>query len=289
MKPRASHYLWVAPAALGILLLAAAPVAWTFWMSLRHRVPVFGIDEWLGLGNYAHLLRNPRFLHSFGVTLYFAAVSVSVELVLGLGLALLLREDFRGHAWMMGIALVPWIVPNAVAAKMWEWVFDAKFGVLNYLLARAGLIAEPRAWLGSPFWAIHAAILADVWKTTPFMALLLLAGLRSIPADLYRAAVVDGATPVQSFFRVTLPALRPMLLVALLFRTLDAFRCFDVIYILTGGGPANATETVSVYAYKILFHTLDFGYGSAIGFMIVLGAAAISAGFLMLLRESEAR
>lgn len=287
MRTDRGSYLWLAPAAAGIAFLAAAPLAQTAWMSLHRRFPVFGVDEWVGLDNYLFLLRNPRFLHSLGVTLYFSAVSVSIELILGLALALLLWEDFAGHAALLGLFLIPWIVPGAVAAKMWEWIFNPKFGLLNHVLVAAGLLSRPAVWLGSPFWAIHAAILADVWKTAPFMALLLLAGLRSIPAELYKAAQIDGASAAEAFRRVTLPCLRPMIVVALLFRTLDAFRVFDIIYVLTGGGPANTTETVSIYAYKVFFQTLDFGYGSAVSFAVFLGAAALCGGFLLAMREAR--
>lgn len=280
-----SAHLWVIPAAVGLAGLAVGPVLSTLWLSLHHRVPVFRIDEWVGLSNYAHLASNPRFLRSLGLTAYFTAVSVALELALGLGLALALWREFRGRSAAMAVALVPWIVPNAVSAKMWEWIFNAKFGVLNHLLAAAGLVERPVVWLGTPGLALHAAIVADAWKTAPFMALLLLAGLRSIPADLFRAAQIDGAGIVQTFLRVTLPGLRPMMLVAVLFRSLDAFRCFDVVWVLTGGGPANTTELLSIYAYKTMFTTLDFGLGSAISFVIFLGAAAISAVFLALLRE----
>src|SRR5262249_27797541 len=154
--------------------------------------PVFQLHAWAGLDNYRKLVFDPRFARSLGVTLYFTAASVAVELAAGLAAALALRGDFRGRAWAMGMLLLPWIVPSPVAARMWSWIFDAQFGVLNYLLIACGALRRPLAWLGRPWLALHAAILADAWKTTPFMALLLLAGLRSVPPGLERAARADG-------------------------------------------------------------------------------------------------
>jgi multiple sugar transport system permease protein len=163
---------------------------------------------------------------------------------------------------MRSIVLIPWAIPTVVSARMWEWLYHPDLGLLNYLL---GVQVN---WLGSPFWAMNAAILVDIWKTTPFVVLLVLAGLKGIPGDLYRAARVDGASCGTILLRITLPLLRPVILIVLVFRTLDAFRVFDSIYVLTGGGPANTTETLSIYAYKVLFQTLEFGYGSTISLAV---------------------
>src|SRR5262249_47212435 len=238
--------------------------------SLHHVMPVFGVNRWAGLANFAHLAADARFRRSLGTTLYFASVAVSLELLLGLGLALVLHRRFKGRGLARTAALVPWALPTVVAARLWEWIYNPDFGILNHLLQRAGLLAGPRSWLGDPFWALHAAILADVWKTTPFAALILLAGLAAIPPELERAAQVDGATPAAVFFRVTLPLLRPALAVTLLFRFLDSLRIFDAVYVLTGGGPADTTETLAVYVYKTLFQTLRFGYGSALAGAVFL-------------------
>jgi len=179
---------------------------------------------------------------------------------------------------MSSIVLIPWAIPTVVSAKMWEWLYNPDFGLLNYI------IGTKINWLGSPFWALNAAIFMDIWKTTPFVALLLLAGLKNIPLDLYQAAKVDGASPWYIFKRITLPLLTPVMLIVLIFRTLDAFRVFDAIYVLTGGGPANTTETLSIYAYKILFQTLQFGYGSTIALMVFLCVATITIFYVRFLR-----
>lgn len=263
-------YLLLCPA-LGVLaLLALIPILALLWLSLRHKVPSFGIDAFAGLNNYAVLFQTPRFWNSLGVTLYFAAVSVALEAVLGLGLALVLARRFPGAGWARALILLPWAIPTVVTAKLWDWMYHPDLGVVNYLLQTAGLATGPMNWLGTPTLAIHAAIIADVWKTTPFVVVLLLAGLAMIPPDLYRAAALDHASPWQTFRHVTLPLLRPVLLVVVLFRMIDALRAFDLLYVLTGGGPADSTETLSIYAYKILFQSLQFGYGSAIGVIMFL-------------------
>lgn len=283
-----SAWLWLAPAVGAILAFTLLPLAAAFWASLHRRMPTFGIDDWVGLENYLHLVQNPRFLHSLWTTLYFTAVSVALEFAVGLAMALFLWRDFRGHAWVLGLALSPWILPTPVSARIWEWAFNPQFGILNHLLLQAGLIREPVAWLASPAWAVHAAILAEVWKTVPFMALLLLAGLRNIPENLFRAAQVDGAGPWTTFREVTWPSLRPMAAVALLFRSLDSIRVFDVLYVMTGGGPANTTETLSIYAYKVLFLRLEFGYGAAIGMAMFALACLLVAAFAAFQRRGTA-
>jgi multiple sugar transport system permease protein len=170
---------------------------------------------------------------------------------------------------------------------MWEWILNPDFGLLNYLLQQIGLLSSPLNWLGDRVLAMHALILADVWKTSPFVALILLAGLQMIPEEVYEAARVDGAGRWQIFRRITVPLLLPFILIVLLFRTLDAFRIFDLVYVLTGGGPANTTETLSLYAYKLLFQTLQFGYGSAVAVVTFLTVLLISAACILLLRRQS--
>jgi multiple sugar transport system permease protein len=266
--------------------VALYPLLLVLWLSLRREMPIFGLSHYVGWNNYAFLWHDPRFWRSLANTLYFTLVSLTVELLLGLLFALVLHRRFRGRGWVRAAVLVPWMIPTVVAARMWEWLYNPHFGLLNFLLRQSGLIAQDVNWLGDPVLALHAAIMADVWKATPFAALLLLAGLEMIPEDLYRAARVDGAGPWQTFYHITLPLLRPVILIALLFRTLDALRVFDIVYVLTGGGPANTTETLSIYAYRLTFHTLQFGYGASVAvvaFGVVLG---ISLLYLRLLRQT---
>ncbi len=246
-------WLLIAPA-LGIVVgIALFPLAWAVWESFHlHdlRAPWLG-QPFVGLANYAEALADDRLWLALAHTLGFAAVSVALELALGLLLALVLHRVVAGRGPIRTLALIPWALPTVVAALLWRFLFDG-----------------PTDWLADPLRAWIPIVLADVWKTTPFVVLLLLAGLQTIDESLYEAARIDGATEWQQFRHVTLPLLRPALLVALIFRTLDAFRVFDLIYALTGGGPGTATEPVSLYAFNVLLQYLRFGYGSAIAVII---------------------
>lgn len=278
MRGRESGYRYVAPA-LGLLGgVALFPLLYVIYLSFHRRLLIFDISKFVGLENYRFLLQDDRFWNALQNTAYFTGVSVSAQLLLGLGIALLLNRSFRGKDWVRALVLVPWVIPTVVSARMWEWIYNPEFGILNFLLG------AKVNWLGTPGLALHAAIFADVWKTTPFVVILLLAGLQIIPRELYQAARVDGAGAWAAFRRITLPLLMPVLLVALVFRMLDAWRVFDVIYVLTGGGPANTTETLSLYAYKMLFQTLQFGYGSALSVVTFLSAGGITVFFLKLYR-----
>jgi multiple sugar transport system permease protein len=271
--------LWlVLPAVVILLLVAGYPLVDAVLVSLHRRLPIFDVNEFIGLGYYRFMWGDPRFWNALGNTAYFTAVSVAFELVLGLALALGLRRAFPGRALLRAAVLVPWAVPTVVSARLWAWMFTPGYGLVGYLIGR-----PETDWLGSPRLALHVAILVDVWKTVPFVALLLLAALQAIPKDLYGAAAIDGATPWRMFREITLPLLAPAIAVAGVFRALDAFRVFDAVFVLTGGGPADTTETLSIYAYKVLFSTLQFGYGSALSvatFVCVLGIAAVGAGWL---------
>jgi multiple sugar transport system permease protein len=282
-------YLLVSPAVALLLLFAVAPIVESVWLSLHRRLPIFNIDEFVGFQNYVLLFQDDRFWSACATTVYFTAVSVTIELALGLAMAVLLdggsAEVGRWRGGRRVIMLVPWAIPTVVSARMWEWLYHPEYGLLNYLLLSAGLITQPIIWLGSPTAAIHAAILMDVWKATPFAALLLLAGLQTTPRDLYMAARVDGAGRWATFRHVTLPLLLPIIVVVASFRTMDAFRVFDAVYVLTGGGPGNSTETLSIYAYKTLFQTLQFGYGSAITSAMFLMVLSLTMGYLLVLRR----
>lgn len=283
LRERASRYGFLAPALLFSASIALFPICFTVWLSFRRHMPIFGISEFVGLSQYRFLLEDTRFWNALGNTAYFLALSVPLELSLGVAFALLLNRPFPGRNLCRALVLVPWAVPNVVAARFWEWIYNADFGVLNYLLGTRV------NWLGDPSWAIHAAVAADVWKTTPFVVLLVLAALQVIPEDLYRAARADGATAWQRFRHITLPLLSPVLLLVLLFRTIDAARIFDLLFVLTGGGPANTTETLVVYNYKLYYRTLQFGYGSALAVATFLFILSLSLVYLWMLRRSWQR
>jgi multiple sugar transport system permease protein len=278
-SPRANREAWgmLAPAGTVLTAVALLPMLYVIWLSLQER-SVFLRPAFAGLGHYARLISDSRFWNAFANTVYFTAVSVTLELLLGLAFALALARAGRARAAVYAAILLPWAIPTVVSARLWEWMYNAELGVINYLI---GMRVN---WLGDPLWALNAAIAMDVWKSTPFVALLLLAGLQGIPRDLYWAAAVDGASAWTMFRRITLPLLAPVILVTLVFRTIDALRVFDSIYVLTGGGPANSTETLSIYAYKVLFQTLDFGYGSALAVAVLITTGLITLVYARLLR-----
>jgi len=253
--------------------VAVAPVLAAIWLSLHRSIVVFHEHRFIGLGNFTFLLADARFWSALRTTAYFTVVAVAAELLIGLPTAVLLQ---RSAGWLRAALLLPWAVPTAVSARLWAWLFNADYGLLHRALPSID-------WLGSPAAALHAAILVDVWKTTPFVALLLLAGLQAIPEDVLKAARVDGARPARIFFSITLPLLKPSILLALLFRSLDAFRVFDAIYVLTEGGPGNSTETLSIYAYKTLLRAGDFGYGSTLAVATFLCVLALGLALLRLL------
>ena len=285
MKGRSARSRWdavwfVSPALLVLAAVTLYPILYVLWLSLQRWSLIAGQHGFIGLHNYVHLAHDARFWNALGNTAYFTAVSVALELVLGLGIAVLLHRAFPGKGLMRAILLIPWAVPTVVSARMWEWMYNADYGVLNFLLG------TKINWLGSPAWALHAAIVMDVWKSLPFVAILLTAGLTDISPEVIQAARVDGASPWMIFRRITLPLLWPLMLVVLIFRTIDAFRVFDAIYVLTGGGPANATETLSIYAYKVLFQTLQFGYGSTLSVVVFLCVGLITLVYLRFMRKA---
>jgi multiple sugar transport system permease protein len=274
-----SHIFFLAPAILIMAGVIVYPLLYVIWLSIHRRLLIFDVSRFVGLDNFSFLLRDDRFWNAFYNTVYFTAVSVSLELILGLSISILLNRAFTGKGFVRSIILIPWAIPTVVSAKMWEWMYNSDFGILNHLL---GVNIN---WLGSAFWAMNSTIFMEVWKTTPFVALLLMAGLQTIDGDLYKSARVDGASGWYIFRRITIPLLTPVILIVLIFRTLDAFRVFDAIYVLTGGGPANTTETLSIYAYKVLFQTLQFGYGSTISIAIFMSVGIITIVYVRLLRR----
>ena len=265
-------WTFVTPA-LGVIgLVAIFPLLWTMWESLHlHdlRMPWLG-RPFIGLDNYVEIARDPRFWRALGHTAFFTVTSISIELVLGLVLALAMDRSFRGRGIVRAAVLVPWAIPTVVAALVWRFMFESQTGIANAVLVGSGVIDQPIVWFVRASTAWVPVILADVWKTTPFVALLLLAGLQNIDRALYEAASVDGAKPAWQLWHITIPLLRPAILVALIFRTLDAFRVFDLIYVLTGGGPGTATEPIALYTFNALLQNLRFGYGAALSVVIFL-------------------
>lgn len=256
--------------AIGIALLY--PLVRTVYISLfkLNITSPFRGREFVGLGNYLSILQSPVFQYAVGFTLFFAIVTVAFELLLGLICGLLLSQEFRGRGLFRTAILLPWAIPLAVQGLLWKFIFNSNYGLANSLLADLGLIDQYIYWLGNADTATFAIIFNDIWKTFPFMALLVLAGIQTIDANLFRAAKVDGAGRWERFRYIILPLIKNHILVALIFRTIFALRVFGIIYIMTGGGPADSTMSVSVLTVRRTFDQLKFGEGAAIGVLTVL-------------------
>jgi multiple sugar transport system permease protein len=277
--------LLAAPALLTILAIAIIPLAQTVGDSL-FRISLKFEDAprpFVGLDNYVSALTDDSWFNALRITTLVTAASVAVELVLGMLIALLINRSFRGRGIVRASVLVPWALTTVVSAKMWAWIYDGRYGIVNDVLLRLGAIDQPIIFLVKPELTIWAMIAAEIWKTTPFMALLLLAGLQLIPSELYEAAALDGASRWQAFWRVTLPLLRPTILVALLFRTIDAVRMFDLPRVLTNGGPGKSTETVVLFTYNTFFTSLNFGYGSTLAVLTFLIVVLVSFVYIKVL------
>lgn len=262
-------WLMILPTLLVVALVAGYPLFRTIQMSFTNtNLAQPGMERGIGFANYQFLFQDATWWLSVRNTLIFTFGSVAIEFVLGLGVAMVINSQFPGRGIMRAAILVPWAIPTVVSAQMWRWMYNDVFGVINDLFLRVGLIAAPIAWVANPSTALGSIIAVDVWKTTPFVALLLLAGLQTIPSDIYEAARVDGASAWRQFWRLTLPLLTPAILVTLVFRTLDALRVFDVIYVMRGTDQSSIS--MAVYNRQQLIDFGAFGYGSAISVMIFL-------------------
>jgi ABC-type sugar transport system permease subunit len=252
--------------------------------------PFPGAYPYVGLRNYADVLADRRLWAATGHTVYFTVVSTALELVLGLGLAQLLAAPMRLRWLFRAIVILPWALPTIVNGAMWRWILSAQYGVANALLTELHVQDEYRSWLGSdPLLALNMVIVADVWKNTSLVAFFLLAGLQTIPPGLYEAARVDGAGPIRSFFRITLPLLVPNIALVLVLRTIEAFKVFDIIYVMTGGGPASGTQTVTFFTYLQAFSAQRFSVGASLAYLTVLAILVLALIYLRLLRQSEMR
>jgi trehalose/maltose transport system permease protein len=267
--------MMLTPSLAVIALVAAYPICYAIWLSLNeYSVITPGLSRFVGLDNYIDALSSTEFWEAMKTTVLFTVISVGLELVIGLGMALVMHQAFRGRALLRAVVLVPWAILTVVTAITWRTIFEPELGFVNTTLSALSLPGADVVWLGEEGYALGVMIFADVWKTAPFMALLLLAGLQGIPEDLYDAAKVDGASAWQRFRSVTLPLLVPAITVALIFRTLDALRVFDLPYVLTKG--ANGTETLSLIAQQELVANRNTGLGSALAVLTFLTVIGIS-------------
>jgi multiple sugar transport system permease protein len=286
LSDTARAYLLNAPAMIVIGLLVAYPIGYSFWLSLhRYNLKLPALERFVWFQNYLSLVSDPVFLSSLRVTVAFVVVVLGMTVILGTALALVLNETFLGRGVLRSLVLLPWAMPGVVNGLMWRTIFDAKTGALNGLLLQLGLIDSYQAWLTSPTGAFLITAFAQVWNTLPFTVIILLAGLSTIPSEQYDAAKVDRAGVVQRFTQVTLPWLLHPLLIVLILETMNAFRAFDTIYVLTGGGPGDATNMIAVLNVRTVLTYTDFGLGSAYSWVITIVTLVISIGYISTLYQ----
>ena len=278
----------IAPAIIALSLVTLFPLIYNLWNSFHTDQlanPAAG-KGFSGLQNYRELFNQPGFTADFVHTAFFTVVSVGIEICLGLAIAVVISKPYRGRGFVRAAILVPWAVPTVVSAMLWKTMVDPQSGFVNYLLKTFHLPGASLAWSAQTWSSWAVVIVSDAWKTTPLVAIILLAGLQAIPDDVYEAAQVDGAGAWRRFTRITLPLLKPALLVALIFRTLAAFLVFDVVYILTGGGPGSSTETLGYLNWKAFLVNTDFGFGGAVSVSLILMALLIAFGYNRLIKPS---
>jgi multiple sugar transport system permease protein len=279
--------VYIAPAFIVLIIILVYPLGYALWLSVhqwlmrsfKQGVPFIGLD------NYIQLFSNPDFLNSIKTTFTFVFLAVGIEFILGIGLALLLNQELKGRGLFRSMILLPMMCTNVVIGLMWRLLLNYQYGLINYYLGQLGF--GPIEWLSSPKVAMVSVIMVDVWNTTSFVALMLLAGLQSLPDEPFEAAKIDGASGVQTFYFLTLPLLKPVILVALLWRFIDTFRIFDVIYLLTAGGPARVTETVSIYIYRYGFQSFNLGIAAASSFIMLLIMLIIGGMLTRAIKQEE--
>lgn len=272
------------PAILLLLGLVLYPIVYSFWLSLHaYNLRQPNRVRFIGLDNYATVLSSDQFWSAAGNTALFCAGSISLTVVLGSLLALLLNESFPGRSLLRAVMLLPWAIPPVVNGLIWQWLLDGQHGLINALLLGAGLISEPQAWLSQTSTAMPALILAQVWNHVPFVAVVMLAALQTVPEELYDSARLEGAGVLQRFRHITLPWLSHALLLVLVTQTMVALRTFDIIYVLTGGGPGSATTVIAWLTYVTTFTLTDFGRGNAYAYLIALVTLGLSLLYIRML------
>ena len=282
---RALPYLLVAPTIAVLVALSIYPLIYAVKVSLQ--TDSASGTRWT-FQNFTRLFGDDFFLSALSHTLVYAVIALTIEFLLGLGLAVLLNRKMRGRSFFRAALLVPMMLPTVVVGVVWRLMLNPNFGAINGTLQGFGANTESLTWTASPTLAFASVIMVDIWQWTPFMFLILLAGLQAIPEEPYEAALIDGSTPWQTFRHVTLPLLKPAILIALLLRTMDLLRVFDQIFILTEGGPGSATETISLYIYRTAFRFGDFGYAAAMSFVLLILTNIISLAYIRLLQRQEA-
>lgn len=286
-RRRAVTGLWfMAPGLLVVLAVTIFPILYSIYMGFNTiSLTTHGFHfHWNGLGNYRLLLSSSLFRYAIVFTLVYALVTVLVELVLGMMTALVLQRMAWGRPALLALLLLPWSLITVISAEMWGYIYNGVYGALDAILLEFGIIHKPIVWLGFAKLAIASTMFADVWKTMPFVAILLLAGLEMVPVDVIEAAHIDGASNWHVFWRIILPLIRPTMSLAILFRVLQAFGLFDLPFVLTGGGPGTATESIAVLGYQVMFQDLNFGPGAAVAASTTVVVLIIALAFLWVFR-----
>jgi ABC-type sugar transport system permease subunit len=287
-QDRRFGYALIAALLIALLAITAYPLVYNVWNSFHHdNLLIPDLRGFSGLTNYTELFTNNQFVPALVHTVGFTAVSVAIETVAGLALAVALNKKFRGRGIVRAAIFIPWAVPTVVSAELWRSMFDPQQGFVNYLLTSLHLPLAHTTWLDGTWTAWTAILIADAWRNTPFIAIVLLAGLQAIPSDIYEAARIDGAGTWRTFRKITLPLLKPALVVALIFRTLQSFLVFDVVYIMTSGGPGTATNVLAYLDWKAFLVATDFGYGGAVSVALVAFALVIAAVYVRAFRIEQ--
>jgi len=281
-------WLVILPACLIVFGIVLFPLMSTFFYSFKNMdltSSSYGQIVWFD--NYIQLLSDKEFWETTGRTAYFTGISISLEITLGIFIALLLNENLKGKRFLTTIIIIPWAIPTIVNGAMWKWIYHPEYGALNALLSQLGLINEYQSWLGSPWLAMNMIILADVWKMTPLVVIFFLASLQMRNDSIYEAALIDGANIFQRFYHLTLPFLKPTILVVVVMRTMEAFKVFDIIYATTRGGPANGTLTLTYDAYLKAFTNLQYSEGATISYMIAFMIAILTFIYVKVMKSEE--
>jgi len=270
-EKKATKWILLIPATIIIVLVLIFPIILNITLSFQRYSLLFPqYNRFIGLENYRYFFTDPRFWNSLKITLYFTVVSVFIELVIGLFTAILLNQNFKMKVFLRILVVLPWAIPTVVNGVMWQWIFDSNYGALNGFLYQIGFIKEYINWLGSPFRALNCVVIADIWKNCWFFTIVLLGGLQAIPLEYYEAAYVDGANFWKRLTKITLPLLKPTLIISTVLRVSEAFKVFDIIYIMTKGGPADGTQVLSYFIYHTSFEALKLGEGAALSTIVTL-------------------
>lgn len=288
IKDRTFAMLLIVPAAILVFGIVLFPLLQTFWYTFQNMdITSSSYGEMVGIDNYKDLLGDPEFWETAGRTAYFTAFSLFLQLGLGILIALLLNEDLKGKTFLRSIFIIPWAVPTIVNGAMWKWIYHPEYGALNAFLSQIGLIDEYRSWLGDPTVAIHMVMFADSWKMIPLVTIFMLASLQMVNKSVYEAAMMDGAGVIKRFYHLTLPYLKPTILVVLVMRTMDLFKVFDIIYATTRGGPANGTLTLTYEAYLTSFVEVNYSKGATISYLIAFMVAILTYVYVKTLKKGE--